>query len=178
MKRLLIIFSAVLASLLILTACGETESENIAGAAKEEEVESEEGEEAEEQEEQEESEENEINEVIVDSDVKATLVTISKESDSIFGDRYNITFDVENNLDHSIEVQARSLSVDGTMVDEATYSMSQEVAAGKNAKAVLTIEDFDGYDFPEMEEDFEMVLHIFSWDDMDYGEDYDVKIEF
>jgi len=80
----------------------------------------------------------EINEVIVDGDVKATLVSIIKESDDIFGDSYKITFDVENNLDHNIKIQARSVSIDGTIVDEATYSMSQEVTLDKNDKAVLS----------------------------------------
>ncbi|MBM7598933.1 hypothetical protein JOC34_001290 [Virgibacillus halotolerans] len=29
-----------------------------------------------------------------------------------------------------------------------------------------------------MEEELEMKLHIFSWDDMEFEEDYDVKVEF
>src|SRR5699024_3556605 len=122
--------------------------------------------------------EEEINEVIVDDDVKVTLEKIAKESDDIFGESYEIIFDVENSLDHSIEVQARSVSIDGTMVDEATYSMSQEVAPDKNAEAVLSIEDFDDEGLPEMEEEFEMTLHLTSFDNMDYSEDHEIKVEF
>lgn len=185
MKRyFLLIIMAI--GLVGLTACGGTESEDLGGKVKEENAENaaevnNEGEnEAESENEAEnESAEKEINELIVDNDnLKATLVKITKESDSIFGDSYKVIFEVENKLDHSIEVQARSVSADGMMVDEALLSMSQEVAPGKKAKAVLDISDFEGYDFPEMEEDFEMTLHIFSFDDFDYTEDHEVKVEF
>lgn len=62
-------------------------------------------------------------------------------------------------------------------VDEPMLHMSQEVVAGKKADAVLEIENFDG-DLPDMEEELKMKLHVFSWDDMDFDEDYEVKVEF
>src|SRR5699024_11467173 len=79
--------------------------------------------------------------------------------------------------DLTIVVQAREVSADGKMIDDMMISMSQEISGGKMADAVLEIENYDG-DLPEIEEDIEMILHIFSWDDHDFEGDVDVKIEF
>lgn len=176
MKRLLALF-LVIPFLFIITACGDTDDATDTDDETSETETDADNEDAA-ADDSDDASTTEINEVIADGDVKATFVEISKESDEIFGDSYEVVFDIENNLDHSIEVQARSVSADGTMVDESIYSMSQEVAAGKNAKAVLTIEDFEDGNFPDMEEDFEMTLHIMSFDDMDYQEDHDVSVEF
>lgn len=120
----------------------------------------------------------EYNEVIVDNEnFKATLVKaehiVDKEWDE---EKFNVTFEVENKREDTIEVQAREVSADGKMVDDMMLNMSQEVAAGKLADAVLTIENFDG-DLPSLEDNIEMVLHIFSWDNMDYEEDHPVSVD-
>lgn len=164
---------AMLMLLLLLAACGETTEENVNGKVENTETEQT----AEETEEDEKV--NEINQVIVDNEnVKATLVKIVKKEDPIWGKSIEVIFDVENKRQNSIEVQARSVSADGRMVDETLLVMSQEVAPGKSATAKLKIQEFEGYEFPELKENFEMTLHIFSWDQMDYQEDHPVKVTF
>ena len=94
------------------------------------------------------------------------------------GERYEVIFEVENKTDTNIEVQARTVSVDDMMVDGSLLSMSQEVAPGKKAKAVLSFRDYSGdNELPELTGSLEMDLHIFSWDDYDFGVDYPVIIE-
>lgn len=164
---------AIFMLFLSLTACGETTEENVNGKVENTETEQT----AEETKEDEKA--NEINQVIVDNEnVKATLVKIVKKEDPIWGKSIEVIFDVENKRQDSIEVQARSVSADGRMVDETLLVMSQEVAPGKSATAKLEIQEFEGYEFPELKENFEMTLHIFSWDQMDYQEDHPVKVTF
>src|SRR5690606_18120254 len=107
--------------------------------------------------------EKEINEVIVDNEnVKVTLVKIVSKSDDIWGNSVEVVYDVTNKRSDNIEVQARNVTVDDRMVDETLLSMSQEVAPGKSATATLTINEFEGYELPKFENNFEMTLHIFS----------------
>lgn len=170
MKRILLILAGVL-SIGVLAACGGdtgTDADNNAEPESE-------------QNEQDEVDTNvkEFNQEIVDNEnVKATLVSVERKSDSLFGDSVEVTFEVENKRSDTIEVQAREVSADGKMIDEAMLVMSQEVSAGKKADAVLTIQNFeeDG-ELPSMEENIEMLLHIFSWDDFDFTEDHEVTID-
>lgn len=120
----------------------------------------------------------EYNQVVADNEnFKATLLEIEYIYDEEWDEeRIEARFDVENKREDTIEVQARSLSINGRMVDDGLQSMSQEIAPGKIAEAVLTIEDYSGEKLPALEGDFEMLLHVFSWDDMDYGEDAEVKV--
>jgi len=122
----------------------------------------------------------EINEVVADNDmVKATLVSVDYIEDKDWDEeRYEIRFEVENKREDTIEVQAREVSTDGKMVDESLLMMSQEISGGKVADAVLEIEDYSGGDLPDMDENLEMILHVFSWDDMEVIEDIDVSIDF
>lgn len=166
MWRLLPVTIAALA----LAACGGTETENVSGSVddtntNQEEVDNEEAGT---------SEQNEdINYVVADNEkYSATLKNIVKKSDDIFGDSIEVVFEVENKTDTTIAFQSREVSADGYMVDDALISMSQEVAAGKKAKAVLSISDYEGYDFPELNEEFEMTLHVFNYDTFDTIEDH------
>lgn len=120
----------------------------------------------------------EYNEVVADNEnFKATLLEIEYIYDKEWDEeKIEVRFDVENKRDDSVEVQARSVSINGRMVDESLQSMSQEVAAGKVAEAVLTIEDYQGGKLPSLEGEFEMLLHVFSWDNMDYEEDAEVNV--
>lgn len=112
-----------------------------------------------------------------DDDFYIEFKEIKEKDDSYTGKSYEIIFEVENKSDMSVEVQARSLSIDGMMVDNAVIIMSQEVAPGKKAKAVLELIDYSGEEeVPELVGDLEMDLHIFSWDDFNYGVDYPVVI--
>jgi len=152
-----------------------SEEENEAEAAEGEE----ETEEADESDE-EESAAEEFNEVIADNDnFKATLISVEHIVDQDWDEeKYEIKFEVENKTDKTVEVQAREVSIDGKMVDESMIFLSQEVSGGKIADAVLEIQSYSGDELPDMEENLEMILHIFSWDDMENEENFDVKIEF
>ncbi|WP_208587943.1 hypothetical protein [Gracilibacillus suaedae] len=190
-KALLLLFSIVLAGLLV--ACGDGEDagtsednqsteENTEQASGEEEA-SDGSEEAEATEEEEKTSDNkliEINEEIEDNDnFKATLVSIERIYDETFDEeKIDVTFEVENKRDETIEFQAREVSIDGKMVDESLLMMSTEVSSGKSADAVLTIQDYEGGELPAMEEDFEMLLNVFSWDNMDYEEQAEVSVTF
>lgn len=120
----------------------------------------------------------EFEQEIVDNDnFKATLTSVEKVVDKDWDEeRFEVTFEVENKQDETIEVQAREVSADGKMIDESMLTMSQEVAGGKTADAKLVIENYDG-DLPDMEDELEMKLHVFDWE-YEFEEDYDVKVEF
>jgi hypothetical protein len=121
---------------------------------------------------------HEFNEVVVDNEnFKATLLDIEYIYDDMWDEeKIEVRFDIENKRDDGIEVQARSVSLNDRMVDESLQSMSQEVAAGKTAEAVLDIQDYEGNELPALEGNFEMLLHVFSWDDVDYTEDAEVSV--
>ena len=180
MKKFLLLLLAMMV-VAGLAACGESEVEEKEVSAVESSDDNEESADAEEEETDagDESEAKEFDQEIVDNDnFKATLVSVEKIEDKDWDEeRIDIKFEVENKRDETVDVQAREVSADGKMIDESMLIMSQEVAGGKKADAVLTIENYDG-DLPDMEEELEMKLHIFSWDDMEFEEDYDVKVEF
>ncbi len=179
MKKKLI-FSAALVLSLALAGCGETEKENVGGTVETSSSEKANTQETDKAKEKDNADSNkEINQVVVDNDrVKATLVKIVKSTDSIFGNSYEVVFDVENKSKENIGVQARSVSVDGRMVDETIISMSQDVAAGKTAAAKLTMREMDGYEFPEFKSDLEMGLFIYSSDNITNTEEIPVKVKF
>lgn len=173
MQKLLYLISVT--SLLLLAACGDTTEEDLGGNVDTDTT----NENTEQQAEDTSNNEKEINEVIVDNEnVKVTLVKIVSKSDDIWGNSVEVVYDVTNKRSDNIEVQARNVSVDDRMVDETLLSMSQEVAPGKSATATLTINEFEGYEFPKFENNFEMTLHIFSRDNMDYTEEHPVSITF
>lgn len=181
MKKKLI-FSAALVLSLGLAACGETETENVGGkveTSSSEKANTQDTEKAKDDTKENADSNKEINQVIVDNDkVKATLVKIVKSTDSVFGNSYEVVFDVENKSSEKIGVQARSVSVDGRMVDETILSMSQDVAAGKTASAKLTIREMEGYEFPEFKSDLEMGLFVYSSENITNAEEIPVKVKF
>lgn len=181
--------------MLFLAACGDTEEgtdnkkddapveENENGASEEEGTEGTEGEEATDTEGEEatdsDEEKKEFNQVVVDNEhVKATLIRVERSYDDFLeSEKVDITFEVENKRQDAIEVQAGSVSADGKMVDEMLLTMSQEVAAGKLADAVLTIQDWEGGELPPMEDNIELTLNVFSWDDFDFDIEVPVTID-
>lgn len=161
-----------------LTACGEVEVkekevkqvETVGDEEKtEKEVVKEEG-----------NEVKELNKVIVDNNsIKATLVSVEHIVNEEWNEeKIEVKFEVENKRPETIEVQAREVSTDGKMVDDSLLMMSQEVSSGKIADAVLTIQDYEGGELPSIEQDLEMLLHVFSWDNYDFQEDHKVDISF
>lgn len=178
MKKLIYVFATLIMSI-VLAGCGETETESVPGNVQTDSTQKNTEKNSETDSADKGVEENKINQVIVDNDnYKATLLEIVKKSDEIWGNSIEVIYEIENKLNYTIGVQARSVSADGYMVDEATLSMSQEVAAGKKAKAVLTINDFEGYDFPELNSDFEMKLYMFNYDSFEEIAEHDVKVTF
>lgn len=125
----------------------------------------------------------ELNQNIVDDEnIKADLVSVEKYVDDLWGETIEVKFDVTNNTDSTITVQAREVSIDDRMVDESLQFMSQEVSSGKSAEAILTLQDVSGEtELPELTGNFDMLLHVFSYDDETYEtlfeNDYQVSAE-
>ena len=161
-------------AIFLLTACGgekSTEKDgNVSSSSKDEAV----------QEEKVKSDIEEVNKEVANTDnIYAKLVSVEHIVDKEWNEeKIEIKFEVENKRQDTIEVQARQVSVDGKMVDENLLSMSTTVAPGKKADAVLTIQDYKGGDLPEMNDNLEMVLHVFSWDNYNFEENHNVKIDF
>lgn len=120
----------------------------------------------------------ELDQTLVDNeDLTATVTGIKTIEDQEWDEeRYEINIAIENKREDTIEVQAHEVSADNVMIDEMVF-FSETVAGGKRANAVMVIENYDG-DLPEMEENLEFVLNVFSHDDYDYEGKHDVKIEF
>src|SRR5699024_8331228 len=182
MRNVLILLLSIVVAV-GLTACGGekgVEEKKVKSAdGKADETEEGAAEDKEEEEKEEDSKEQQFNEEIVDNDdVKATLISVEKIAENEWDeDRIKITYEVEMKGQDTTVVEAREEPADGKMIDDMMISRSQEISGGKMADAVLEIENYDG-DLPEIEEDIEMILHIFSWDDHDFEGDVDVKIEF
>ncbi|WP_455675153.1 hypothetical protein [Pradoshia sp.] len=169
-------FRASLISLLavfLLAACGggdSTEKDgNVTSSPKEESA----------QEDKVKSDKQEVNKEVANTEnIYAKLVSIEHIVDKDWNEeKIEVTFEVENKRQDSVEVQARQVSIDGKMVDESLLSMSTTIAPGKKADVVLSIQDYSGGELPEMNENLEMILHVFSWDNYDFEEDHNVKID-
>lgn len=176
MKNILSV--AILALVLLLGACGsDTDSteKEVASVNSEQKGETTEKVDTEKNDD---SQKKEFNELIADTDnVKVTLLGVEKVVDKEWDEeKFLVKFEVENKRQDTIEVQANEVSADGKMIDEMMLMMSTEVSAGKKADAVLTIENYEG-DLPALEDNLEMILHIFSWDNDEFTEDHQVTID-
>ncbi len=176
------IFGAAIVLTLVLAGCGDSSKENVDGTVNnnnESDVSTPKNDTSKDKDDKGSEASEKINEVIVDNDMyKITLIEILKKDDDMWGNTIEIVYEVENRLDYTIGVQGRSVSADGYMVDESTYSMSQEVVSGKKAKAVLTINDFEGYEFPELNHNFEMTLLVFNYDSFENIAEHPVNVSF
>lgn len=125
----------------------------------------------------------ELNENVVDDgSIKVAIVSVEKYVDDIWGETIEVKFDVTNNTDNTVTVQAREVSIDDRMVDDSIYYMSEEVSAGKSADVELIIQDTSGEtELPELTGNFDMLLHVYSYDDETYDtlfeSDYQVSTE-
>ncbi len=122
----------------------------------------------------------EYNQVVTNDDLfEITLTTVEFIEDDIFWDSIEITFEVLNKTDRTVEVQADEVSIDNRMIDFGIYSMSQEISAGKIADCVLTLTTYDeDEELPAMEDNLEMILNIFDWEDWEFEHNYNVKLDF
>jgi len=123
----------------------------------------------------------EYNKVLVDNDnLRAELLSIEYIYDDFWDqETIKVTFDVKNKQSFPIVVQARSVSINDRMVDTGDgvlVAMSQDVGPGKSAYAVLEIQNVGDGKLPKLEGNFEMTLHIFNWDDLDYQIDIPVSV--
>lgn len=168
MKRKIIALLALMSVLVLLTGCFSKNTdikdelrENISENKKEE-------------------KESDDGQMIVEDNerIKIAFLGIERHKDKYLNEeRYEVKFQVENKMDKNIEVQARSVAADGKMINDSMATMSQEVKGGKTAEAVLIISDFGEGSLPVIENELELTLHIFDWDDIEYTEDFDLKIK-
>lgn len=173
-----VVYVSLLALLLMLSACGSTadssekEVDSVSGEPKGEPTEQVDSQESDD------TQKKELNQEIANTDnVKITLLGVEKVIDKEWDEeKFLVTFEVENKRQDTIVAQAREVSADGKMIDESMLTMSTEISGGKKADAVLSIQNYDG-DLPALEENLEMILNIFSWDDYDFSEDHKVTID-
>src|SRR5699024_10984654 len=89
------------------------------------------------------------------------------------------TFEVENKRKDTVTVRGEEVSVDGKMVDDMMVYMMQDVSGGKKADIVLTIDDNYGEEkLPEMEENLEFILKVYSKATIESLNEHVVKINF
>lgn len=97
--------------------------------------------------------------------------------DDVFDEeKYVINIDLENKTENKIIVQARDVSIDGTMVDDMVF-FSEEIAGGKNAKGKMEIQNYEG-DLPTMDDNIEFILLIADDETFEDLSEHDVKVEF
>jgi len=165
---------------LVLGACGAETEEKDVESVESSEQNSEEVSEEENEEDTEETEEEseELDQTLVDNDnLKAVVTGIKKIEDKEWDEeRYEISIEIDNKRDDTIEVQAHEASADGVMIDDMVM-FSETVAGEKHSNATLIIENYED-DLPEMEDNLEFTLNVFGFDDYDYDENHEVKIEF
>src|SRR5690625_1427164 len=175
-KKVMTLLVSIIA-VLGLVACGDTTTEEkeieSVGTSESSEEDKNDGDESSES-----AEVEEVGEVIADDDyVKATLVNVEHVKDDLFDEeKYVINIDLENKTSDKIVVQARDVSIDGTMVDDMVF-FSEEIAGEKNAKGKLEIQNYEG-DLPSMDDNLEFILLIINDETYEDMAEHDVKIEF
>ncbi len=176
MRKLLLMLLASL--VLVLGACAESEDKEVESLESSEKDSEDVSEDEEAEADDVEEETKELDQTLVDNDnLKAVVTGIKKIDDKEWDEeRYEISIEIDNNREDTIEVQAHEVSADGVMIDDMVF-MSETVSAGKHANAIMGIENYEG-DLPEMEEELEFILSVYSDEDYEYEEEHDVKIEF
>ncbi len=119
----------------------------------------------------------EVEEVIADDDfLKATLVSVERIEDDIFGDSHVVNIQIENKTSDKLVVQSEDVSIDGTMVDDMVV-FSEDIAGEKNANGKLEIMSFED-DLPEMNDNIEFTLIVLDEETYDRVAEHEVKIDF
>jgi hypothetical protein len=116
-------------------------------------------------------------EIVNNANMAAKLTKVEKIVDKEWDEElYRVTYEVENKTDKTLTFQANEVSSDGKMIDEGMLTMSQDVAPGKKADAVLEIQNYEG-PLPEIKNNLEMILRVY---DEDYvvEEDHRVSVDF
>ncbi len=117
------------------------------------------------------SEVNDYNEVVLNTDnIKVELISVEKVEDEFWEEEYyQINFDVTNNFEDTVEIQAHEASMDGKMIEDMII-FSETVSSGKSSEAKMTIENYEG-ELPEFNDELEFSLVIWG------HEDYDIELE-
>ncbi|MBM7541665.1 hypothetical protein [Amphibacillus cookii] len=181
MKKFLVLILSLFV-VFVLAACGESGAEekdvnSVETSGKADEVtDTDEGED--EAVEDSESDAEEFDQVIADTDnIKATLVSIEKVTDTTFEEEYyGVNIEIENKQEETLEVQTKEISADGRMIDDMVF-FSETVSGGKISDATMKIQNYDG-DLPSMEENLEFILSVYSSDDYEVKDEVDVIINF
>jgi|SRR5699024_2018736 len=185
-KKLLLALTSS-AFVLMLSACGETTTEEVESElkqdAEDEQVEADKKKEevTEETEDEATTETEEVNQNIADDDlVKIDLLNVERTTDEIFGDSIKVNFEIENKTDSKIVVQSRDVSADGYMVDDIV-AFSPEIAGNKKIKDNLTLEEMfldEGDELPKLEDNLEMTMIVIDDETYEDISSYDVNIDF
>jgi len=181
-QRLLLWFMFLLAIMLVGCSLkfGETQPEDKEVLAVQVDEGSEDGKEDEKNEEDEEEKKDvkKIDQKVADDEyLKANVKEIVKIDDERWDEeRYEVYIDLENKHDETIVVTSKEASADDIMIDKMVY-FSETVSSGKKAYGKMIVENHDG-PLPEMKKNLEFILHIYTPDQFDLEEDYEVKIKF
>lgn len=118
-----------------------------------------------------------INQPIVDDDVLTMeLVEAELVNHEHFEEYYyEIRFEVKNNSDVTVILDASELSINDRMVDPVSYTMFQEISSGKSAETILYIQDF-GNELPPLENNIELKIKVYDWD-FTVDEEYPVRAD-
>ncbi|MCJ7839966.1 hypothetical protein MUB24_03365 [Lederbergia sp. NSJ-179] len=183
MKKITILVMSLLVIIGLAACGGETEGKEVSSVESSDkndgkEVEKEAAEEENEDSKGEKSKVEEVGKVIADDDyIKATLVNVEHNVDDTFDEeKYVINIDLENKTGNKIIVQARDVSIDGTMVDDMVF-FSEEIAGDKNANGKMEIQNYDG-DLPTMDDNIEFVLLVADDESFEDLAEHNVKVDF
>lgn len=117
-------------------------------------------------------------EIIDNKNVEATLVDMRSVQHEVYGNAIEVRFQVVNkDKKKTLTVRAKDVSVDGKKLDGSTVIMSTDIPKKETGEAILTIMEFEDIKLPAMEKSFEMVLNVFSWDDLDFDQNHKFKVE-
>lgn len=115
--------------------------------------------------------------VVVDDANYKIVITGFDEDEDIFGKSAKLKVQVENKTDQEIEVQTRSVSVDGVMFDDEV-AFSETVAPNKIANDSIDFGLFIEEDeFPEFNENIEGAFVIFDNDTFDDKGEYKFNVK-
>lgn len=113
-------------------------------------------------------------------EVEVRLLTIEKlENDFMDRDRIEATFEFKNKTDRLLQVRAKTISINDYMINNSLYMLREEISPGKSVVSTLVIEDYqDQVKIPNLENNFELTLEFFDWDELGYEVLVDVDVDF
>jgi len=169
----------ILVSAILLAACGtETEEKDVASVDTNDHEVLEEKDVENNDEAPVENDKIEMKETLVDNDnFHVVLTGVEKVIDKDWDEEYyEIKMTVQNKMAQSFEIQSHEVSADDVMIDDLVF-FSETVSSGKTANVTMKIQNYDG-DLPEIQDNLEFDLSIFTLDEPYHDEKEHVKINF